>query len=154
MASPTESKRTRGVPASPTQPTSQIPTPQSSAQPAGGGIWSEAKFQHRVVQYAEERGYLCYHVPDSRKVVMASPSGAGFPDWVFCRRTGGPTEPVFGFEREVLPPRLLFVELKGSRKGAKPSESQLVWLGSLKAAGAECYLWYPKDWEEVKKVLE
>ena len=53
---------------------------------------------------------------------MASPSGAGFPDWVFCRRTGGPTEPVFGFEREVLPPRLLFVELKGGRKGAKPKK--------------------------------
>lgn len=116
---------------------------------------NEYEFQHRVVQLAEELGYLCYHVPDSRKVAMAAPSGAGFPDWVFCRRVGQPTEPVFGIERPpARPPRLVFAELKGDRKGAKASPAQLAWLASLRAAGAECYLWHPKDMDEIRKVLE
>jgi hypothetical protein len=112
------------------------------------------------VQYAEERGYLCYHVPDSRKVVMASESGAGFPDWVFCRRVvddgqrravaaalGLPAPETAGA------PRLIFAELKSGRRGAKASEAQQAWLAALQAAGAEAYLWYPSDWTEVQRVL-
>jgi hypothetical protein len=107
-----------------------------------------------VVQWAEDHGYLCYHVPDSRRVVQAHASGAGFPDWVFCRRVGLPTEPVFCIERTAPgEPRLVFAELKGGRRGAKASPAQEVWLAALRAAGAQAYLWYPGDWLEVQEVL-
>lgn len=121
---------------------------------------SEAEFQHRVVQYAEERGYLCYHVPDSRKVVMASESGAGFPDWVFCRRVVDEAHRQAVAASLGLPapepagaPRLIFAELKGDRRGAKATDAQQAWLAALRAAGADAYLWYPSDWPEVRRVL-
>src|SRR5437867_2540828 len=55
-------------------------------------------------------------------------SAAGFPDYVLARE------------------RVIFAELK-TEKG-KPSEFQREWLGGLRAAGAEAYLWRPSDFSE------
>lgn len=34
-----------------------------------------------------------------------------------------------------------------------PSDAQDVWLTSLRAAGAEAYLWRPSMWQEISEVL-
>jgi hypothetical protein len=37
--------------------------------------------------------------------------------------------------------------------GRKPSKAQLRWLAALEAAGAEAYLWYPRDWPQIVQLL-
>lgn len=92
---------------------------------------SEAAFQAQVLDLATYTGWsLRYHTFDARR------SEKGFPDLVLVK------------------PRLhrmVFAELKDNRR--KPTEEQRRWLEGLRAAGAEAYLWRPRDWEEVVRVL-
>lgn len=101
--------------------------------PFKGRRRDEGEFQDRVLDYAALNGWLAYHVPDSRRVEGAG--AAGFPDLVLCRS-----------------PRLVFVELK-SRTG-RVSPEQAAWLDSLKAAGAETYVWRPADWDAIEERLK
>jgi len=56
-----------------------------------------------------------------------SADGRGFPDVVMVR----PND------------RVIFVEVKGDGDKLRPEQEQ--WIGWLKAAGAEVYVWTPKD---------
>jgi hypothetical protein len=49
------------------------------------------------------------------------------------------------------PGRLIYAELK-SEKG-KVSDKQREWLDTLKAAGAEAYVWRPSQFEEAVEIL-
>ena len=82
---------------------------------------TEKQLMAATVELARLLGYLVYHPFDSRRSV------AGFPDLTMCRGS-----------------RLLFVELK-TEKGIE-SVAQLDWSQALHHAGAETYLWRPKDW--------
>jgi len=47
--------------------------------------------------------------------------------------------------------RVIFAELKTDRGKLTPEQE---WVGEqLKAAGAEHYVWRPRDWDEIVKVL-
>jgi hypothetical protein len=70
---------------------------------------------------------LCYHTLRSKG------SAPGFPDRVLVRD------------------RVVFVELK--REGQKVRYTQRQWMNGLAAAGAEVYLWFPSDLDEVANVL-
>lgn len=95
---------------------------------------TETEFQRLVVQLAKLRGWMIYHVHDSRKVDWASDQG--FPDWVFLRE------------------RVFYAELKRERTDrGKLSNAQKKWLSTLKDAGQEVYVWRPSDWDTIARTL-
>lgn len=70
---------------------------------------------------------LVYHVLRSKG------SRSGFPDRVLVRD------------------RVVFAELK--REKTHPTDEQVKWLDGLATAGAEVYLWRPRDLDEVGRIL-
>jgi hypothetical protein len=88
--------------------------------------WRVGHFRNVRVQRADGTVYHCTPV---------QADGAGFPDLVALRD-----------EREIV------VEAK--MPGNKPTDTQEEWLDAFRNAGAEVYIWFPKDWEEAVKVLQ
>lgn len=70
---------------------------------------------------------LSYHTLRSKG------SASGFPDRVLARE------------------RVIYVETKST--SGRLSEAQRRWLDGLAKAGAEAYVWYPSDLDEVARVL-
>ena len=105
---------------------------------------SEADFQALIIDYAELRGWLVYHVPDSRKVQR---TGKGFPDLVLARRG-----------------EVIIAELKTDK--GELSKEQKEWFMLLKSAeipeysfeeclirGMQVEIWRPKDWDMIEEML-
>jgi VRR-NUC domain len=88
----------------------------------------EKAFLARVQALAGSLGWLTYHTHDSRK------SPPGFPDLVLVRD------------------RVVFAELKTD--AGRLTDEQQEWLDRLGAAGAEVYVWRPRDWRQVRAVLD
>jgi 5-methylcytosine-specific restriction endonuclease McrA len=88
---------------------------------------SEAEWQWQVVQCAAANGWTVWHDNDARR------NNGGFPDLVLIRE------------------RVVWAELK--RATGRVSAVQRWFRDVLIAAGAEAYIWYPKDWVEVQRVL-
>jgi len=89
---------------------------------------TEAQFQRQIRQLASTFGFSVYCTWRS----IHSP--AGYPDLCLAK-----------------PGRLIYAELK-SEKG-KVSDKQREWLDTLKAAGAEAYVWRPSQFEEAVEIL-
>jgi hypothetical protein len=90
---------------------------------------NEKMFMADVRKYAKDRDWLEYHTHTSYR------SPAGFLDLCMVR-----------------PPRLVFAELKGPDGVLSPR--QIVWRDRLMAVpGIEVYVWWPKDWDEVIRIL-
>lgn len=87
--------------------------------------WKVAHF--RAVRIARSDGGCYYATP-----VQAD--GEGFPDLVLVRD------------------RVIFAELK-SAKG-KQSAAQRAWQYALVGGGGGYYLWRPRNWDEIEKVLK
>lgn len=87
----------------------------------------EHQFQKLVTDYAEWNGWVWYHTHDSQR------SPGGFPDLVLARE------------------RVVFAELKQDHK--YPTPKQRTWAQNLTRAGAEVYLWKPRDLDSIYKVL-
>ena len=102
----------------------------------GGPVYPsipEADFLAYVTELATLCGWLVYHTYDSRR------SQAGFPDLVLARAA-----------------QLIFAELKTAK--GKVTDAQIAWLDTLGALAAtqsdvEVYLWRPKDWAGIEKIL-
>lgn len=47
--------------------------------------------------------------------------------------------------------RLVFIEAK--REGGYPTPEQREWIADLNEAGAEAYVWRPRDWPEIERVM-
>ena len=92
------------------------------------GRRGEALFQSHVLGLLRARGWQSYHA------WSAIHSRAGFPDLVAWRDE-----------------RLLFAELKAPR--GRLSAEQAAVIEGLRATGAEVYVWYPRDWDEIEGVL-
>jgi hypothetical protein len=90
---------------------------------------TEAQFQATVLAVARVRGWLVYHVPDSRR------STPGFPDLVMARDGD-----------------VIFAELK--LDGKKPTPAQQAWLDALPAALVGVYCWTPSQWTEIEERLK
>lgn len=97
---------------------------------------SEASWQKMVIQLAVSKGWKYYHPPDNipNKAGKRQYVVAGYPDLTLVKDN-----------------RLLFIELK--RNLGKTTKEQVEWLEALKKAGAEVYVWRPKDYNEVVQVL-
>ena len=89
----------------------------------------EKTFQKAIKNFAQDLGYLHYHTHDPRG------SEPGYPDSTISK--GG---------------RLIYAELK-SAKGSL-SNDQREWINALiNVQGVECYVWKPKDWQDIIRVL-
>lgn len=88
--------------------------------------WRVAHF--RTVRIQRKDGSVYYATP-----VQAD--GEGFPDLVMLKGN-----------------RKIVAEIK-SEKG-KCSDAQTEWLNAWELAGAEVYVWRPKDWDEIEKILK
>jgi len=84
---------------------------------------TEAELLAAVKKLAMLTGWVPYHTHDSRR------SDAGFPDLVLVN---------------VRQRRIVYAELKGPRGRLRPQQG--VWLGILRAVGAETALWRPEQW--------
>lgn len=87
----------------------------------------ERQWQAIVMQTARALGWRVYHTHDSRGSVP------GYPDLTLVRE------------------RIVFAELKTDTGRVSPAQKE--WLAALEAAGVECYLWRPRDRQEVDAVL-
>ena len=99
---------------------------------------NETDFRKAVVKHAHHNGWKVafFHRLPTQKGGWRTPVGAdgkGWPDLVLVRE------------------RVLFVELKGNDGRLHPD--QKLWLNNLAEAGAEVYVWRPRDWHEVERVL-
>jgi hypothetical protein len=88
----------------------------------------EKAFQAAIVKLAKRNGWKVYHVYYSQK------SAGGFPDLVCLRG-----------KRQVV------AELKV--KNRKPRPDQDEWLEAFRNVGAEVFVWWPRDWDEIERVL-
>lgn len=85
---------------------------------------TEKAWQAQVLQMATLYQWLVFHPFDARR------STAGYPDLTLVR-----------------PPSLVFAELKTAKGRLAPA--QIEWLGNLRAAGQEAYVWRPDDFDAV-----
>ena len=99
---------------------------------------SETEFTNLVLELAAFKGWMTLHIRPGRTAdswrTPVQGDGVGFPD-IFAVR----------------PPRLVAAELKVGYNKVTPA--QQAWLATLAAAGVETFVWYPKDWDEIKGIL-
>ena len=103
---------------------------------------TESQFQDAVIEYAQ---LTCWAVAHFRGVRVqradgshyyATPvqaDGEGFPDLVLVRE------------------RVIYAELKSDR--GRLSDDQTIWKDRLRGAGAEFYVWRPRDWPSIERIL-
>lgn len=110
---------------------------------------TEAEFQTQVISLARMYGWKIQH---SRAVQTASgrwmtpiAGDAGFPDLVLVKSNYDHNEKWHGRGG------IIYAELKTNIGKIQPH--QLSWIDSLELAGAECYVWRPKDLASVTERL-
>ena len=91
---------------------------------------SEKQFQTHIRQYAENRGWLVYSIPDSRRC-----TSAGFPDLVLARNN-----------------TILFRELKTDK--GRISKDQRKWIEIMKNAGLSIEIWRPQQIKDIYRELK
>lgn len=103
---------------------------------------TEAQFQKSIIEAAQYMGWKAVHFRTVREQKVSGRAfyhtpgvgdADGFPDLVLVRD------------------RVVFAEIKNDR--GRLSEKQKFWSKYLQDANAEYYVWRPKDWDEIKKVL-
>lgn len=102
-------------------------------------VVSEADFMRQVTDLATLLGYVWCHFRPAMtskgyRTPVSGPLGKGWPDLVLVRGE-----------------RIIFAELK--RDGAKPTPEQVDVLRTLAKTG-EAYVWQPKDFETVARLLQ
>lgn len=100
---------------------------------------SEAEFLKQVIAYAKLYGWRVAHFRPAKTqagnwVTAVQGDGKGFPDLLLLR------------DREQVA-----AELKVGRN--KTTQEQYDWLAAFTLAGVNAYVWYPKDWPEIERVL-
>jgi len=99
---------------------------------------SEAVFLKQVIDLARWRGWLVNHQRPAmtKQGWRTAISGdAGFPDLVMLRSG-----------------RAIFAELKSAKGRVTPEQE--TWLCAAKRAGLESYVWFPKDIDEIERILK
>jgi hypothetical protein len=99
---------------------------------------TETQWQEQVVELAELYGWTWMHLRPARtkeswRTPVQGALGKGWPDLVLVRD------------------RVVYAELK--RDGRRLTDAQAVVIDTLRAAGAEVYVWRPEDFETVQHIL-
>jgi hypothetical protein len=114
---------------------------------AKSGI-SEKQFQSKVIDLLHFYGYRVAHFLPAMDYrgqwrTPVSADGKGFPDIVAVRPE------LLGRTRT---PRVLFIELKTDTGRMRKEQNE--WATDLLGAGAEHYVWRPKDWEVLLQTIK
>jgi len=100
---------------------------------------SERQLQAAIIEIAKWEGWMVFHAlpvqNQNGRWRTATQGHTGFPDLVMAHKTRG----------------ILFVELKTTV--GRISDNQQAWIDTLKAAGAEIYVWRPRDLQEARLIL-
>ena len=88
----------------------------------------EKDFQRKITDYCDYLHLKWHHETDSRW------SKSGFPDLLIAGPGG-----------------VVFAELKVGKN--KPTDEQYKWLSALTDAGANAYVWWPDDWDDIERIL-
>lgn len=100
---------------------------------------SEKQLQAAIIELAKWEGWLVFHAMpvqnSSGRWRTAVQGDIGFPDLVLAHKERG----------------VMFVELKTTV--GRISEYQQLWIDTLKQAGAEVYVWRPRDIQEARQML-
>ena len=94
---------------------------------------SEASFQAQIIRLAELCKWRVYHVSNV-KGHLRNRTSVGFPDLVLVRD------------------RVIFAEIKAEK--GRMTKAQKDWNEALHIAGAETYIWRPRDWEDITQILQ
>ncbi len=96
---------------------------------------TEKEFQGAIMDAAKWLGWRCFHPRTVQTAagahLTAFTGDAGFPDLLLVHKYKG----------------VIFAELKADK--GRLSEEQQEWRDQLITAGAEYYVWRPKDWTEI-----
>jgi hypothetical protein len=96
---------------------------------------TEGQLQKRILDWARLRGWQAVHIRPlwrrDGKMVTAYEGDKGLPDLIMARRG-----------------RVILAEIKNATKPATVEQKR--W---LEQAGGNGYLWRPKDWDEIVRVL-
>lgn len=103
---------------------------------------SERQFQRDVTDAAERLGWHWLHV---RKSVGRRDGEAA---WQTTTNIAGWVDLLLWHERQH---RVIAAELKSEIGTVTPEQATVI--ASLAAAGLETYVWYPRDWDDVIKIL-
>ena len=87
---------------------------------------SEQDFMTQVIDLAHLYHWLVYHTYDSRR------SAPGYPDLTFCHPTRC---------------QYFLAELKAEKGRLSPAQQR--WIDALHAAGIECHVWRPSNFDAV-----
>lgn len=90
---------------------------------------TEADLSRAVVRYAELCGWRVMTWRNTKAAGLRSHSALGFPDLILLRRA-----------------RLIAAELKSEKGKLRPGQQE--WLEAFQEAGAQSYIWRPKDWTD------
>lgn len=106
---------------------------------------TESEFQRQVIDLLRLFNYRVAHFTAAQNQrgqwrTPVSADGKGFPDLVAVRPAS-----------RTRSPRVLFVELKTDT--GRLSKEQDVWALALVNAGAEHYVWRPRDWEAISNIV-
>lgn len=103
---------------------------------------TEAEFTRQVLELAKLRGWKSAHFRPAQTKrgwrTAVQGDGKGFPDLVLVR------------QRE--PKGVLVAELKVVKGVLRPE--QTAWLIAFEAAGVPAFIWTPRDWGEIERILE
>ena len=106
---------------------------------------TEKDFQKQVIEVLHLYGYKVAHFTAAQNQrgqwrTPVAADGKGFPDIVAARQPSATRTA-----------RVLFIELKTNV--GRLSKEQQAWRADFVAAGAEHYVWRPKDWDELTEVI-
>jgi hypothetical protein len=129
-------------PEAPPEELASKPIPDRKARRKAGvradGKTTEEAFQKRVIDFAQEMGWLVAHFRPAwagdRMITPVAGDGKGFPDLILVKGNSK-----------------LAAELKVPPH--KPTQEQLVWLARLIVAGIPAWVWEPEDWPLIELVL-
>lgn len=112
---------------------------------------SEKEFLRQILQLAKLYGWKTVHFRPAltqrgRWVTAVAGDGKGFPDLILVKVP--PSDCIGG---SLGAGRIIAAELKAGRN--KATAEQEAWLAALKMAGVPAYLWTPKDWPEIERIL-
>ncbi len=100
---------------------------------------TEEQFQEAVIKYAQLMGWRVAHFRPARTAkgwrTAVGADGVGYPDLTMVRY-----------------PRVIFAELKTDK--GRISKAQAAWLDDLGGAGQEVYVWRPRDWAMIERMLK
>lgn len=87
---------------------------------------TEQDFLDNIIELAHMNQWLAYHVRGNTEKLIQGDHG--FPDLCMVKNV-----------------RVVFAECK--LLGEVPTSNQARWIARLVAAGQECYVWTPADWD-------